>query len=206
MRVGFISLTGGLIIEYSWGKYCHYFYFFSPLFIKFKCFIFGLIVLSFPFFVIQLQLEKRKAKMKENHSFFQWEKDSLSEGWVEKYCSCCKIQLLANISCVQCITLEWEEVVEETFYSSIMLSHAWCAAFFWMNLSCWLTCWEICSAPSQKKGGNIRKIKIHLTAKLLYNEHHVTCLNTQWLILIKVNPENHARQRNIKQVIMYFNI
>ena len=80
MRVGFISLTGGLIIEYSWGKYCHYFKFFSPLFIKFKCFIFSLIVLSFPFVVIQLQLEKRKAKMKENHSFFQWEKDSLSEG------------------------------------------------------------------------------------------------------------------------------
>ena len=86
--------------------------------------------------------------------------------------------------------------MEETFYSSIMLSHAWCATFFWKNLSCWLTCWEICSAPSQKKGRNIRKIKIHLTAKLLYNEHHVTCLNTQWLILIKVNPENHARQRN----------
>ena len=71
----FISLKGGLIIEYFLEKHCHYFkeflfLFFSPLFINFKHFMVGLIVLPFPFVVIQLQLEKRKAKMKENHSFF----------------------------------------------------------------------------------------------------------------------------------------
>lgn len=95
MQLGFVSLKGGLIIEYFLGNIVILFVIFSPLFIYFKSFINGLIVLSFPFVAIQLQLEKRKAKMKENHSFFRWEKDSLSEGWVENYCSCCKIRLLA---------------------------------------------------------------------------------------------------------------
>lgn len=80
MQLGFVSLKGGLIIEYFLGNIVILFVIFSPLFIYFKSFINGLIVLSFPFVAIQLQLEKRKAKMKENHSFFRWEKDSLSEG------------------------------------------------------------------------------------------------------------------------------